>query len=185
MTKSEEIMHLNKALRYCSQLKVNLQTTLLHVQMLNTKYNTNVECESKYTLGIITLTPKKTTIPKRLKMECRTPGKLNRSLQEIKQTNNNIIVRGIKVRRDVETAVNQLNRIRETHRKEQIKISKRRLLYFNDNNAATTPVRCSHINCQRTYSPISVISPNYYGTSTPIYRRRIIDRLKSYSPQTC
>lgn len=185
MRPSEEIIYINEALKCCDQLKINLQATLLHVQMLNTKYNSFAAIQSNYTFGIITLTPKKSVMPQRLRMECQTPGKLNRSLQEIKQTNNNIIVRGIKVRREVETVVNQLKRIREIYRKDQINGFRRRIYYQSENNGATPSAKCSHINCLRGNSPMNYKSPNHIATSTPLNRRRITDKLKIHSPRTC
>lgn len=126
MQHSEQIMKLNKALKYCDQLKNNLQASILHVQMLNSKYNSREALEKDKLYGITmwdtdtdtdgnssnASTPLGNNTPKRrhsIQIECNsTPNKLNRSLHDIKQINNNIIVRGIKVRRELETVMTQL-----------------------------------------------------------------------------
>lgn len=137
MLHSEQISKLNKALKHCDQLKNNLQASILHVQMLNSKYNSKEALEKDKLYGISMIdvdddddddvdhssgsssgsrsrsasTSLGSNTPRRsIQMECNTstPDKLNRSLHDIKQINNNIIVRGIKVRRELETVMTQL-----------------------------------------------------------------------------
>lgn len=192
--RSEQIAQLNKALKYCDQLKNNLEATLLHVQMLNWKYNSQepvIKLNDTYNGIGYTSTPKmiqksmaSPMLYHRRRLECHpTPDKLNRSLQEIKQCNNTIIVRGIKVRRDVETVVNQLKRIRENHRKEKLLAGKRRSSLLNNSELTTSLTKCGHQQCFDVESPIGFGSNQPF--STPINRRRLFENNRFHSPKTC
>lgn len=144
---SEEVVKLNVALKYCDQLKNNLQASILHVQMLNRKYNTtydyNIQTLSKSIIG----SPRKSNSPQQ---ETAEPSQMKkkqvRSVKDIKQNFNSIIVNGIKLQREVETTTTQLKLLRKEHQVESPFIIKRRLQSVN-HTPVKSPSGCRHGRC--------------------------------------
>lgn len=150
--RSEEVVKLNVALRYCDQLKNNLQASILYVQMLNRKYNTTDYNES-FSSSIIGSSRKNNSSMQQTNEQPQTLKKEIRSVKDIKHNFNNIIVSGIKLRREVETTTTQLKLLRNEHQVESPYVIKRRLLSAND-SAVSTPVGCRHGRCFQNESDI-------------------------------
>lgn len=176
---SEEIMKLNKALKYCDQLKNNLQATILHVQMLNTKYNTKECDEPRNVFSEKTVTIRNKPLHR---IQCQTPDKLNRSLQEIKQSNNTIIVKGIKVRRNVETVLNQLKVLRKAYQMDPANMFKRRLPLALL-KPIDSPAKFCHRHCHLQSTPIVDRKKAIYGT--PVNNKRFVDKKLARLQMTC
>lgn len=175
---SEELMKLNKALKYCDQLKNNLQATIIHVQMLNTKYNTKELDEPPNAFSAKHITIRNKSLHR---VQCQTPDKLNRSLQEIKQTNNNIIVKGIKVRRNVETVINQLKVLRKAYQMDPAHMFKRRLPLALL-KPIDSPAKCCHRHCFQS-TPKVDRKKTIYGT--PVNNKRFVDKKLIRIQMTC
>lgn len=201
---SEEISKLNKALKYCGQLKNNLEASILHVQMLNSKYNSPEALEADKLYGVLVFddsalgTPTGRSTPtRRIQFECITPERPNRSLQDIKQINNNIIVRGIKVRRELETVMNQLKHTttKNVYQKEASSAYKRRVasMTYSPLRSTSSPMTTNNNNCGHRCGCLSGnASPIYYKSreslykySTPVNRRLLIDQNRMQAQRTC
>lgn len=148
---SEEVMILNVALRYCDQLKNNLQASILHVQMLNRKYNTRDYTQSMSD-SIIGSPRKNISMQQTTNVEPQVKKQI-RSVKDIKHKFNNIIVNGIKLRREVETTTTQLKLLRKDYQVESPYIIKRRLQSAN-NSAVSSPAGCRHGRCFQNSSDI-------------------------------
>lgn len=194
---SEEITKLNKALKHCDLLKSNLQASILHVQMLSSKYNSKEALEAEKQYGIIAFdgsnvgTPSGRSTPtRRIQFECPTPEKANRSLLDIKQINNNIIVRGIKVRRELETAMTQLKHANAYYQKEMSNAYMRRwssTLYSPSRATSSPSSKCSGYRCcclENAASPMYKPKPSY-KYKTPVNRRHLFDQRRMQAQRTC
>lgn len=144
-------MILNVALRYCDQLKNNLQASILHVQMLNRKYNTRDYTESLS--NSIIGTPRKSISMQHTNVGPQANKKQIRSVKDIKHKYNNLIVSGIKLRREVETSTTQLKLVRKDNQVESPYIIKRRL-QSAIHSPVSSPAGCRHGRCFQNSSDI-------------------------------
>lgn len=159
---SEEIMKFNNALRCCDQLKNNLQAAILHVQMLNKKYNTKdyTQLSNKFINGNLHRNIS-------LYKSHDEPVKRNRSLQDIKHGSNNIIVKGIKLRREVETMVTQIKLLHRSNQIDHVNMISRRKHLMNCTNKSSlidSPRRCNHRRCFQTSSDVFHYRNHYRST---------------------
>lgn len=149
---SEEVTKLNVALKYCDLLKNNLQASILHVQMLNRKYNTKEYIQPLNTF--VEDSPRKNISLQQNKYQPKMQNEKTRSLKEVKNNFNNIIVTNIKVQREVETVVTQLNLLGKAYKKEHPSITKRKMqsasYSFTD-----SPIDCRHRRCYQNLSDVS------------------------------
>lgn len=154
---SEEVIKLNVALRYCDQLKNNLQASILHVQMLNRKYNTKDYSQSLLIYGSPRneiLLQQASDKPKKTNDEPKMKNKKQiRSLKEIKNNFNNIIVNGIKVRREVEALATQINLLGKEYQMDQPYLIKRRLQTLS-HSYIHSPTECRNRRCFQNSSVV-------------------------------
>ncbi len=150
---SEEVIKLNVALRYCDQLKNNLQASILHVQMLNRKYNT-VDYTQLFSTSISGIPEGNRSTMKSQHIDDHhdQPSiikKQIRSIGYIKHNFNNIIVNGIKLRREVETTSTKLKLLGKEHRSESPYMVKKRMQCVNHiSHASPSSSGCSrHGRC--------------------------------------
>lgn len=141
---SEEVIKLNVALKYCDLLKNNLQASILHVQMLNRKYNTKEYIQPLH--KIITDSPRKNISLQRNSHQSQIQKTPTRSLKDVERNFNNIIVNGIKVQREVETVVTQLKLLGKDNRVEQPFIIKRKMQSANY-SFTNSPTERRHHRC--------------------------------------
>ncbi|KAG4076579.1 hypothetical protein HA402_001866 [Bradysia odoriphaga] len=143
---SEEVNKINMALKYCDQLKNNLHASIKHVQMLNKKYNTR----DYLSLSASIFGSPRTNVTMRKQHNNSAPlttkKEPTRSIRDIRQNFNHIIVDGIKLRREVETAATHLKLLRNEHQIESPYMIKRRL-QSTINSSASTSFGCRHGRC--------------------------------------
>lgn len=166
---SEEVVKLNVALKYCDQLKNNLQASILHVQMLNRKYNTTYDYTQTFSTSIIG-SPRKSNSPQQKTVvdppQMKT--KQIRSVKDIKYNFNSIIVNGIKLQREVETTTTQLKLLRKENQVESPFIIKRRLQSANQ-TPVKSPSGCRHGRCFQ--SPSTSIGSRNKSTLASVTNR--------------
>lgn len=177
---SEEVVKLNVALRYCDQLKNNLQASILHVSMLNRKYNT-----TDYTVSLLgksfISSPRVSCVPSPRpdtstvsEQQPAMEPKAIRSINEIKQNFNNIIVNGIKLRREVETTDTQLKLLGNEQRKDSPYVVDKRRFQSpkRDTSQTSSPSSsgCRHGRCFQSSPDKSS------GSSTTSLRRKVVRR---------
>lgn len=148
---SEEVVKLNVALRYCDQLKNNLQASILHVQMLNRKYNT-IDYTQALSNSFIGSPRKNNSSMQQTKVEPEIRKKQVRTVKDIKHNFNSIIVNGIKLRRVVETTATKLKLLRKEHRMESPYIVKTRLQPTNHSPVSSPSTGCRHSRCFQSSS---------------------------------
>lgn len=175
---SEEVVKLNVALRYCDQLKNNLQASILHVQMLNRKYNT-IDYTQSFSESVTGSTRKNNSMERQNNDRLSPTNKQRiRAVKDIKHNFNSIIVNGIKLRREVETTTIQLKLLTKDYQPESPYIIKRRLQSANYSPVSSPSgcrCRCRHGRClsdtiggrdRSTVTSVKKASHSYSAPST-------------------
>lgn len=148
---SEEVIKLNIALRYCDQLKNNLQASIHHVAMLNRKYNTTDYTNIFGTSIEESPRTNRSSLQQRNDQPRPRPVKRKqqvRSINDIKHNFNNIIVNGIKLRREVEKTTTKLKLLRNDNRMESSPyVNRRRIESPNDSSSQSPSFGCRHGRC--------------------------------------
>lgn len=144
---SEAVNKLNVALKYCDQLKNNLHASILHVQMLNRKYNTK-DYYLSLSMPICDSTRRSQSmmqqnITRQSKSQVSTRLQQIRPIKDIKRDFNHFIVDGIKLRREVETAATQLKLLQNDHKVESPYIIKKQMQPLK-NISASPSSGCKH-----------------------------------------
>lgn len=201
MQLSEEVNQINSALIHCTQLKTQLQGTLLHIQNLNSKYNQidymavihnleNYRTKSglksspypKMYLRDQTIrrkcgndrnfqssTPvRRSVLIRRIKVYSSMPKQSNifslmddsldscqsdfdtpkRSVREMKKNSNTISVRTIKVQRNIEAIITQLQVLQRSQKKHQRQQMEQSLYQSCCNSSIASPGQLGHSCCK-------------------------------------
>lgn len=172
---SEELFTLDKALQYCDELKSQLSDAIGHIEALTKRYDhidymENICMLEKSSFALA-------SPPYLLKRHCSTPkvsatarrtlelspitnkgnasgnagpiSSAKRTVQHIKQNNNTIAVRALKVQRNIETMLNHLKVLQKIHQRNH-EISLEQSLYQPCNNSmcgASSPGKLGHTHC--------------------------------------
>lgn len=193
MQLSEEVNQINSALIHCTQLKTQLQGTLLHIQNLNSKYNQidymavihNLEnYRTKSSLksspypkihrkcdndrNFQNSTPvRRSALSRRIELNSSTPKQskilslmddsLNscqsnfdtpkRSVREMKKNSSTISVRTIKVQRNIEAIITQLQVLQRSQKKQQRLQMEQSLYQSCCNSSIASPGHLGHSCC--------------------------------------
>lgn len=197
MQLSEEVNQINSALIHCTQLKTQLQGTLLHIQNLNSKYNQidymavihNLEnyrtksslksspypkkCSRDQSIHRIdrnfqSSTPvRRTSLNRRMKLNSSTPKQSKilsilddtldscqsdfdtpkRSVRDMKKNSNTISVRTIKVQRNIEAIITQLQVLQRSQKKHQRQQMEQSLYQSCCNSSIVSPGHLGHSCC--------------------------------------
>lgn len=140
---SEEVRHLDVAIRACGDLKRLLLISLLHVQILSNKYDQSYH-ETQLENSAIS---RPTAVVKTDSIECpRT-----RSVQSMKNVNNSLAVQLIKIRRNIETILTKLDFLLNRYgRKNTISIKYLKRKTFQIAHPPKSKNHSRHKNCFQT-----------------------------------
>lgn len=225
MQTSEEVCQINSALIHCTQLKTQLQGTLLHIQRLNTQYNQTdymavIRNMENYRKSTVSPYPKvrqrDQSAGESNSHQCSTPAKrptmfrrrqLNvtstpnqcaqldktfdlshsdldtpkRSVREMKNSNNTINVRTIKVQRNIEAIIAQLQVLQKSHKKRHQHHLEQSLFQNCSNTSIGSPGQLGHMHCleHRIASLGSSFGSNdslhnHSGSNTPKNHKRAL-----------